>query len=146
MPLYNILLIFVALNLTGYLSIDVQSNQKAPINSLTEVNKNEDKGIGQKNIAVPDLLGMTVKEAKKILQSKSLYIRAIIPLSENGLQNLDKQIVCKQTPSSKNSKGVQNYIRKGQLMDFWVVGEELIIDTLKKPFHKTRVVIRDNSQ
>jgi len=104
------------------------------------------KGTSQKSIAVPDLICMSVKEAKEKLRSKGLYIGAIIPSSEIELQNLDEQMIYKQTPASKNSKGTQNYIRKGQLIDFWVVGKESIVDTLKKTVQKIRVAVKHDQQ
>ena len=99
----------------------------------------------QKKVAVPDLVGMTVADVKKVLHSKSLNIGAIIPQSETDSESFDKHIVYKQNPSPRNNKGVQNYIRKGQFIDLWVV-DKLTVDTLKKAYPKTRVAIRNNSR
>ncbi len=60
----------------------------------------------KKIITVPNVIRMTVKEARKTLSSKNWGIGAIIYQSE--LENPDSLIIIRQTPPAMNTKGTQN--------------------------------------
>jgi beta-lactam-binding protein with PASTA domain len=97
----------------------------------------------KKKIPIPNVAGMTLKEATKILQSKNLQIGAILIDSED--KNWDSAIVYRQNPAAKNAKGIQNFIQKGKFIDLWVFKSKALSDTLKKPTRKVKVIIKKDS-
>jgi beta-lactam-binding protein with PASTA domain len=97
----------------------------------------------KKNIPIPNVAGMTLKEATKLLQSKNLETGAIIFDSEN--KNWDSAIVYKQNPSAKNAKGIQNFIQKGKFIDLWIFSSKILSDTLKKPIRNVKVISKKGS-
>ncbi|MEO6252390.1 MAG: PASTA domain-containing protein [Ferruginibacter sp.] len=68
---------------------------------------------------MPNLIGMTLNEAKKALHDINLEIGALIYFSDP--QDPDSSFVVKQNPPAINEKGDQNYIEKKQVVDLWLV-------------------------
>ena len=95
-----------------------------------------------KKISVPNVVGMTLKEAEKRIHAKKWDIGAVVIYDSNAAYS-DSSIVIKQNPSAKNAKGTTNLILKQKLIDLWVVNLQNLADTLKKPERKTTVVTRD---
>ncbi len=81
---------------------------------------------------VPDLVGMSLLEAKKRIKSKRFIVGALITDLGTDATLLDKLIVIKQNPPAKNSKGLNTYIVKGRVIDLWLAREFIIQDTLSK--------------
>ena len=139
--LYHTLLFFFLINTTASPGKKEAPEYPYQINSVVTLTKKEDARIALKNVAVPDLIGMTVKDAEKIMSKKGLEIGAIITPSEIDSTKFDSQIIFKQRPSPRNRKGVQRYILKGQLIDIWAAGQIPISDTLKKTRQTIRAVV-----
>jgi beta-lactam-binding protein with PASTA domain len=128
---YSILIFFLA-SINGNFELRRQSGLGIKSNSPISVSKKEDDKLTQKSISVPNIIGMTVEEAERVLRNKRLGIGAIIYGSESNVDSLKSLIIYKQNPSAKNSKDVQNYIRKGQLVDVWTASSKVSGDTLKQ--------------
>jgi beta-lactam-binding protein with PASTA domain len=80
-------------------------------------------GIGQETISVPDLLGMTVSQARAYLLSSNIELGEIIP--QGTVTDTENAFVIKQNPSpysqnDGNGEAVKNKIRPGQIMDIWI--------------------------
>jgi beta-lactam-binding protein with PASTA domain len=80
-------------------------------------------GIGQETISVPDLLGMTVSQARAYLSSSNIELGEIIP--QGSVTDTENAFVIKQNPppySTNASSGetVKNKIRPGQILDIWI--------------------------
>jgi len=92
-------------------------------------------------VAFPNVVGLTLREAKIVLQKNKVDIGAII--YNPGSKNLDTLVVYKQNPPNTNENGDTNYLKKNNLIDLWLVNSSINVDTLKMP--KIRVVIRHSS-
>ncbi len=75
-------------------------------------------GLADQKILMPDLLGMTLAQAKLVLDEAGLGLAAVI--SEAGTKDTLAAFVYKQNPPrfTEQNKGV--YIQSGQLVDLWV--------------------------
>lgn len=88
-------------------------------------------GIGEAELNVPDLVGMTVSEARLYLSNKNINISTIIanePISDTANAYVSKQ---SPLPFSTLAPGqiVANKIRPGQLMDIWITTTVPVGDT-----------------
>lgn len=85
-------------------------------------------GVQQEQIAVPNLLGMTVSEAKVMLEARGIVLASII--GTGNIRDTANAFVYKQNPEIKDFDGNINYIQPGQTMDIWIQIEKPIIDSL----------------
>lgn len=72
-------------------------------------------GAGGQEFDVPDLFGMTVSDAKQILESSGLTVGTIQPSGADP-----NQFIYKQQPDHLTLSGKVNHIRQGQYIDLWV--------------------------
>jgi beta-lactam-binding protein with PASTA domain len=98
-------------------------------------------GIGNEEMAVPRLLGLTYDEAKILLETQGIILGAVIvdPLVRDTAQ----AFVYKQSPNAKDEKGRQFRIRPGQMMDIWVGVDKPNVDSLEQAM---RAPIEDEEQ
>lgn len=79
-------------------------------------------GVGQETISVPDLLGMTVSQARAYLSSSNIELGAVIP--QGTVTDMENAFVIKQNPPSYSmdatGESIKNKIRPGQIMDIWI--------------------------
>ncbi|HSN62453.1 MAG TPA: PASTA domain-containing protein [Ferruginibacter sp.] len=75
-------------------------------------------GLADLKIMVPDLLGMTLAEAKLVLDQNGLGLAAVIP--DAGTKDTLGAFVFKQNPPRFTEDNQAVYIQSGQLMDLWV--------------------------
>jgi eukaryotic-like serine/threonine-protein kinase len=77
------------------------------------------RGTGTEQLEVPDLFGVTLNEAKSILESNGLTVGTIQPAAAdpNGY-------VYRQAPDHLTQTGNVNHIRAGQFIDLWVQSEK----------------------
>lgn len=75
-------------------------------------------GLEDRQMLVPDLVGMTFREAKVIMEENSLSLGAII--TEEKLADSSSSFVVKQNPSRFDEDKLPHYIKSGQLMDLWL--------------------------
>jgi beta-lactam-binding protein with PASTA domain len=102
------------------------------INMGSAINLVLGSGLGEDEINVPDLVGMTVAEARLYLSNKNINISTVIPLEP--VSDTANAFVNKQSPLpySVLSPGqvVANKIRPGQLIDIWISATAPVKDTL----------------
>ena len=83
-------------------------------------------GLGNEQMIVPSLVGMTVKEAKAYLEEHGISIAAT--LADAGVKDTANAFIYKQNPERFDEEKRPRYIQPGQLMDIWV---SPIMKTLK---------------
>lgn len=89
-------------------------------------------GIGNEDMAVPKLIGLTYDEAKILLQTNGLIIGSVIP--DPLVKDTASAFVYKQSPLSRTEDGFRVRIRPGQMIDVWLSVEKPVIDsTLMQP-------------
>lgn len=79
-------------------------------------------GLGNQSMNVPDLIGMTISEARDYLNSQHIELGAIVPLE--SISDTENAYITRQKPQpySEIAEGVStpNKIRPGQIMDVWI--------------------------
>jgi eukaryotic-like serine/threonine-protein kinase len=78
-------------------------------------------GLGDNQIIVPSLLGMTVREAKQYLEETGIGLAAILP--DAGVRDTANAFIYRQNPERFDEEKRPRYIQPGQLMDIWVAIE-----------------------
>ncbi len=87
-------------------------------------------GLVEQQIRVPDLLGLTVAEARSELQGKGLLLAAI--LTTGAVTDTLNAFIVKQNPDALDEEQKPAYIQPGQTMDIWVSVDPPEMDSLKK--------------
>ncbi len=82
-------------------------------------------GLSTEPIPVPDLVGLSYLEAKAIIEEKGILLATVI--LDNGTKDTATAFVYKQNPPKFNEDKSMNYIRAGQVMDFWVNKERKVL-------------------
>jgi len=78
-------------------------------------------GVGEAVMSVPDLIGMTVAQARDYLNSSNIELGSIIPGGQ--VTDLENAYIVKQNPQPYTEIAgvtVPNKIRPGQIMDIWI--------------------------
>lgn len=86
-------------------------------------------GLVEVQIPIPDLLGLTVSEAKNQLQAKGLLLAAI--LTTGPVSDTANAFVIRQNPDAMHDDETPAFIRPGQTMDIWISTEPPVRDSLK---------------
>ncbi len=86
-------------------------------------------GLVEVQIPIPDLLGLTVSEAREQLQAKGLLLAAI--LTTGPVTDTANAFVIRQNPDAVHDDETPAYIRPGQTMDIWISTEPPATDSLK---------------
>lgn len=98
---------------------------------------------GKNKIVVPNLVGMALSEAKKVLSKSNVSIGAVVTSGEIDLKkDVDSLIVYRQNPNSKSNSTSLNSFKKNKLIDIWVV-KNYSMDSLNKPKPVNRKVNND---
>jgi beta-lactam-binding protein with PASTA domain len=88
-------------------------------------------GIGSSEVNVPDLVTMTVAQAKDYLSNLSISISTINPV--DAITDTANAFVTKQSPEAYTTQPdgskVPNKIRSGQLIDIWISSKAPVRDT-----------------
>jgi beta-lactam-binding protein with PASTA domain len=88
-------------------------------------------GIGQETINVPDLIGMTVSEARSYLSNSRIELGAIVPLGQ--VTDTENAYIARQNPEPYSEiaagESVRNKISPGQIMDIWISSTPPVKDT-----------------
>ncbi len=108
-----------------------------PISPGTKVNMGSaidlilGSGLGEEDINVPDLVGMTVAQAQLYLSNKNISIGAILP--ESGVTDTSDAFITRQSPlqfsQGADGQNTPNQIKPGQLMDIWISKTPPVKDT-----------------
>lgn len=88
-------------------------------------------GVQQVQIPVPQLVGLTVSEARVLLQSQGIVLASII--GTGNVQDTATAFVYRQNPDTKDYQGNNNYIQPGQTMDIWIQVERPVMDSVVIP-------------
>lgn len=89
-------------------------------------------GIGNEDMSVPKLIGLTYDEAKIVLQTNGLIVGSVIP--DPLVKDTAGAFVYKQSPLSRTEDGFRVRIRPGQMIDVWLSLEKPAVDsTLTQP-------------
>lgn len=86
-------------------------------------------GIGDEEMAVPRLLGLTFTEAKILLEAQGIILGAVI--ADPLVRDTANAYVYRQSPNARDEKGRQFRIRPGQMMDVWLSVDKPNVDSLE---------------
>ncbi len=86
-------------------------------------------GLETEKIPVPDLAGLTVSDAKAILQSKGILLAAI--LTSGSVTDTANAYIIRQNPGALNPDNSPANIQPGQTMDIWIQSDRPVMDSLK---------------
>ncbi len=78
-------------------------------------------GLDERQMIVPNLIGLTYAEAKKYLADNGLNLAATV--SDGALKDSANAYVYDQNPKRYNEEQQPNYITSGQLMDLFIAPE-----------------------
>jgi beta-lactam-binding protein with PASTA domain len=84
-------------------------------------------GIGNADMAVPKLIGLTYDEAKILLETNGLIVGSVIP--DPLVKDTASAFIYKQSPLSRTEDGFQVRIRPGQMIDVWLSVEKPVVDS-----------------
>jgi beta-lactam-binding protein with PASTA domain len=87
-------------------------------------------GIGNESMTVPRLLGLSLAEAKILMEAQGLTLGAVVP--DPDVKDNESAFVYRQNPNAKDEKGRQFRIRPGQMMDIWLSVQRPNVDSLEK--------------
>ena len=86
-------------------------------------------GLEAQKIQVPDLIGLTVDQARAVLKEKGVILAAI--LTSGTITDTADAYIFKQNPEVTTYDNTPTYIQPGQTMDIWIQPRPPLIDTLK---------------
>ncbi|MEO8961590.1 MAG: PASTA domain-containing protein [Ginsengibacter sp.] len=86
-------------------------------------------GLQAREIPVPDLIGLTVSNARAILKDQGILLAAI--LTSGMISDTANAFIYKQNPEVWNYDGEPVYIRPGQTLDIWIQLNRPVIDSVK---------------
>jgi eukaryotic-like serine/threonine-protein kinase len=75
-------------------------------------------GIGGMDFAVPDLVGMTYREARVSLEAQGVTLGAVVP--DNDVQDTLGGYIYRQSPPQYDEEKRLSRIRQGQTIDIWL--------------------------
>jgi eukaryotic-like serine/threonine-protein kinase len=85
-------------------------------------------GIGNADMAVPKLIGLTYGEAKILLETNGLIVGSVIP--DPLVKDTANAFIYKQSPLYRTEDGFRVRIRPGQMIDVWLSVEKPVIDSV----------------
>nr|AIA16523.1 PASTA domain protein [uncultured bacterium] len=92
-------------------------------------------GLGDTQLAVPDLVGLTVSQAREYLSGDNINIGVI--LTEGAVADTANAYIVKQNPEPitvmPTGETVNNRIRAGQMMDIWISMVPPVKDSTAQP-------------
>lgn len=84
-------------------------------------------GIGNQDMAVPKLIGLTYSEARILLETNGLIVGSLI--ADPLVKDTTNSYVYKQSPAYITSDGFRVRIRPGQMIDVWLSVERPVTDS-----------------
>lgn len=88
-------------------------------------------GVQDKEMTVPDLVGLTFADAKVLLETNGLLLGAVVV--DGVVTDSSSAFVIQQNPPRKDEEGRPIRIRGGQLMDVWISKNAPVKDSTDKP-------------
>jgi beta-lactam-binding protein with PASTA domain len=74
-------------------------------------------GVGETQFIVPNLIGMTFCEARRLLEANNLQMGSVVAL---GIRDSCNAFIYRQEPEKYDDEKRPRYIRSGQLMNVWL--------------------------
>lgn len=108
---------------------EVQPGTKLPMGS--KISLTLSSGPSGIDLAVPDLIGMTYKEAKAKLELVGITFGSVVP--EPGITDTVNSFISKQDPDRFTPDGRVSRIRAGQMIDIWLSAQKPVKDTTAHP-------------
>ena len=84
-------------------------------------------GIGNQDMAMPKLIGLTYSEARILLETNGLIIGSVI--TDPLVKDTTNSYVYKQSPTHITGDGFRVRIRPGQMVDVWLSVEKPVTDS-----------------
>ncbi|MBA2499423.1 MAG: PASTA domain-containing protein [Chitinophagaceae bacterium] len=84
-------------------------------------------GVGNIEMIVPSLIGMTYADAERLLRANGLSLGAVV--LDPGITDTLSAFIYKQNPERLRDDGIKLKIRPGQLMDVWLSSERPVINS-----------------
>ncbi len=75
-------------------------------------------GLGNEQMLVPELVGMTYADAKAYLEQNGIALGATSP--DGKITDTAAAFVFKQSPETRDIEGAPQFIKSGQVMDLWI--------------------------
>jgi len=94
-------------------------------------------GIGNEDMPVPKLVGLTYTEAKVLLEAQGLIVGPVIP--SPMVRDTASAYVVRQSPAPVNEEGKRFRIRPGQMIDLWLDINPPVTDSTKTISQQTRL-------
>jgi beta-lactam-binding protein with PASTA domain len=88
-------------------------------------------GVGQNEFAVPNLVGLSLGNAKMLLQSNGLNIGSVVP--NNDVTDTLNAFIFWQRPTRFDQDGKMMHIRAGQMIDVGVSVQKPVLDSTVLP-------------
>lgn len=111
----------------------VQPGTKVPMSTAIDLVLGN--GLGETQLAVPDIVGLTVLQAREYLSGDNISIGVI--LTDGAIADTANAYVVKQNPlpvtALPTGETVTNRIRPGQMMDIWISVTPPIKDSTAAP-------------
>jgi beta-lactam-binding protein with PASTA domain len=84
-------------------------------------------GLGDKQMLVPSLVGLTYAEAKAILDENGLTLGATPPWKDAVIRDTASAYIVKQNPDRFDEDKKPRYIQSGQVVDLWLSPAMIIL-------------------
>jgi eukaryotic-like serine/threonine-protein kinase len=101
-------------------------------------------GIGNADMPVPKLIGLTYDEAKILLETNGLIVGSVIP--DPLVKDTANAFIYKQSPLSRTEDGFQVRIRPGQMIDVWLSVEKPVVDSTIMQPPSTTTPVEENPE
>ena len=98
-------------------------------------------GVQDKEMSVPDLVGLTFGEAKVLLETNGLLLGAVVV--DGAVSDSATAFVIQQNPPRRDDEGRPIRIRGGQLMDVWISKNPPVKDSTSQPKPKPAETTND---
>jgi len=87
-------------------------------------------GLGDEDMAVPKLIGLTLADVKILLEQNGLALGSTVPLPDAGsVTDMENAYIIRQSPMPRTPDGAPVRIRPGQMIDVWVSATPPVVDS-----------------
>lgn len=109
----------------SYKGMNIEAGGKLPWGSTIDLVIA--RGVTEERFLVPSLVGLTVADAKLILQQSGIVLGGTI--ADPGVSDTAAAFIYKQNPPRLNEDKQPMYMQSGQVMDIWVSKEMKLLDS-----------------
>jgi beta-lactam-binding protein with PASTA domain len=87
-------------------------------------------GLGNEDMPVPKLIGLTLSEAKILLEQDGLVLG--VPMADATVRDTANAYIIRQSPPQRNESGNSMRIRPGQMIDVWLTADRPNTDSVNQ--------------